>query len=437
MSKPVIYVLGAGLPRKKNGTLLPFEHPALALADVIVGGRQELELVFGGTAQHAEMLKIGKDIPALIARMKENLRQGKTQVVLAGGDPLFHGIGSTLLSHFDREELCFSPGISSPQAAASLLGLNQANMRILSLHGKKDFTALDGGALAGSALVCILADGGDCPSRLAAFLLERGLGHFRMRIVNEMHIDAADGLVKAEKIISTDPAKAAASGEDCAQPPPCRQIIILEPCQGGPDPAFGNTADDYAAENSLFTKWPVRAAALYALNIAPGHTVWDIGAGSGAVGLEAARLAHSGRVFAFEQSETRARHILENRQNAGIANLEVRIGTAPGCLDPSLPRPDRIFIGGGLGSGDVQGSALLKAAWGSLLPEGRMVIAAILFSSLELAREILEPLGAGLEIIQLRADQASKLGESLYFKARNPVFLIAATKPGASSGCRQ
>lgn len=433
MSKPDIYVIGTGLPRKKNGEALPLEHPALDFADVLVGGRQQLALV--ESVKTAKRLEIGKDISSLIERMKENLRLGKTQVVLAGGDPLFHGIGNTMLAHFDRERLCFSPGISSPQAALSLLGLDESCARIFSLHGKKDFTALDGEALAGDAApICILADGGDCPSRLAAFLLERGLGHFRMHIINEMYIDIDSGLVKAEECVSLSLAEAAVSGNDFAKAPPCRQIVVLEPAQNGPSCAFGNPADDYAAENNLFTKWPIRAAALYALNIAPGHTVWDIGAGSGAVGLEAARLAHCGQVFAFEQSETRAAHIRENRQKSGIANLEIRVGTAPDCLDPALPRPDRIFIGGGLGSGREQAVALLKTAWQALLPGGKLAAAVILLSSLEFARAILENLGASMQIVQLRADQAAPLGESLYFKAQNPIFLIVATKQDIRHG---
>ena len=136
-------------------------------------------------------------------------------------------------------------------------------------------------------------------------------------------------------------------------------------------------------EDGLLTKPAVRAAALALLRPEPRHTVWDLGAGSGSVALEAACLAHEGRVVAVERTPSRALDIQENRRRFGAASVDVCLGTVPQCL-PRLPDPHRVFIGGGL-SGDGAHN-LLEQVCRRLLPGGRLVVSCILLDTLARCR---------------------------------------------------
>ena len=169
------------------------------------------------------------------------------------------------------------------------------------------------------------------------------------------------------------------------------------------------------------TKATARAAAIAALRLEAGHTLWDLGAGSGSVSLEAAALLPFGRVFAVERLPARAEMIFANRRNCGAWQVEIVEGESPACL-ADLPDPDRIFIGGG-----IKGS--LPAACARLKPGGRLIINCVLQSSLQSALDHLTGLGWPVESVLLQASQGEPLGESFHFTAQNPVFILAAEKP--------
>lgn len=180
-------------------------------------------------------------------------------------------------------------------------------------------------------------------------------------------------------------------------------------------------------EDGLLTKPAVRAAALALLRPEPRHTVWDLGAGSGSVALEAACLAYEGRVVAVEQVPSRALDIQENRRRFGAASVDVCLGTVPQCL-PRLPDPHRVFIGGGL-SGEGA-PALLEQVCRRLLPGGRLVVSCILLDTLARCRAFFKDLGWPAEVMQVQAARSRPLGEDIFLAAANPVFLLAADKPG-------
>ena len=234
-----------------------------------------------------------------------------------------------------------------------------------------------------------------------------------------------------------------------------RQLVMLlepersesgEQASGWP---FGLPDASLAAENNLLTKATARAAGLAALGSEAGNTGWDLGAGSGAVSIEAARLACRGLVVAVEAKADRIPLIEENRRRFGAANLEILHGTLPDALDAccrGFPRPDRIFIGGGLGGGSGRGPGgkpgrgnaaepgashagqILHQAWEALVPGGRMVIHCVLLSTLESARECLARLGARAEVACIQASLSVPLAGDCRLQAQNPVFLISACK---------
>lgn len=169
------------------------------------------------------------------------------------------------------------------------------------------------------------------------------------------------------------------------------------------------------------TKGPARAAALAALRLEASHTLWDLGAGSGAMSLEAAALLPEGRIFAVERLAERAEMIFVNRRLCAAWQVEIMRGETPACLG-ALPDPDRIFIGGGLKNS-------LATACKRLKPDGRLVINCVLQDSLHFALEYFAQLNWPVESTLLQASQGKALGESFHFAAQNPVFILAATRP--------
>ena len=233
---------------------------------------------------------------------------------------------------------------------------------------------------------------------------------------------------------------------------PLQTVIWLEPERSegtAPEPGwpFGLPDAALAAENNLLTKAPVRAAGLAALGVEAGDTVWDLGAGSGSVSVEAARLAWRGRVIAVEARAGRIPLIEENRRRFGAANLEIVHGLLPEALERCLalyPRPKRVFFGGGLGRGSGDGGRagdgdgngadaagperIFRSAWEALLPGGRMVIHCVLLSTLEFVRAELDRLGVAAEVTCIQASRSAPLAGDIRLQAMNPVFLVSAAK---------
>jgi precorrin-6Y C5,15-methyltransferase (decarboxylating) len=206
--------------------------------------------------------------------------------------------------------------------------------------------------------------------------------------------------------------------------------VVLTPSAKSRRPRPGLEDGELAVEGGLVTKMPVRAAALALLRIAPEHTVWDIGSGSGAVAMEAAAVAHPGRVIAVEERPERVLCIEENRRRFGAAQVDIHLGKAPDCLD-CLPDPQRVFIGGGLSGPD--GPRLLAQVSRRLPPGGRLVVSCALLGTLALCRDFFGQAGWFWEIICVQAAQSRPLAQDIHLAAMNPIFLLAARKPEEAS----
>ena len=490
MTPAPLYIIGLGLPgvfapgaghalanalcsasREAEAFSCAFAKPVLPEADVLVGGKEQLALY---PEHSAERLVVGADIEGLVRRMAENRIQGKIQVALCSGEPLYFGLGGVLTRRFGPEGLRILPGISSLQGAAAVLGFPWEGARSVSLHGRSDWLPL-AHALLEERPVALLADSRVHPAAVAAYLRERGREDYALHLLEGLYL-RSDGVAAArhvrafsvEEALEQMPGCARASNEgktpDSGKIPVqgCRppRILVLLPLpapktnthQSIPEktaaPAawrgsFGLPDAAFAVERGILTKTPVRGAALAALGIAPTHTVWDLGAGSGAVGIEAARLAHKGLVLAVEKDPVRITLVRENRKRFGAANLEIVEARLPGCLpsehSEDVPHgeaaallrrhsPQRIFVGGGLGGDAEEACRLLRGAWQSLEEGGRLVCACVLLSSLERSRAVLAELGARVELISLQASQSKSLGGDVHFEGHNPVFLVIADK---------
>ncbi len=155
---------------------------------------------------------------------------------------------------------------------------------------------------------------------------------------------------------------------------------------------FGNPDDVFAQsrpKSGLITQAEVRAIALAQLDVQPASVVWDIGAGSGSVAIEAAQLAYPGMVYAIEQDAADYHLILANAETFGVRNLTAIHGTAPAVF-AGLPAPDAIFVGG---TGN-EVSRLLEGAFGALRPGGNLVVNVATLESLGAAYATLQAPGA-------------------------------------------
>jgi len=393
-----------GLPMDPSDISLSVARLIMA-AGVIAGGRRQLGHFPDAPGRRIE---IAAPLDSCLERIKAAHEAGEKVVVVCGGDALYFGLGRRLLEVFGSEKLIFHPAPTAPQTLASRLKLPFENIPSVSLHGRSDFAPLFA-ALARQRRVFVYTDRVNTPARVAEALLARGVGAARLWIAEDL--GAASETVTLQ---SPDEAVRGTFSELCVLLVDLQQPPLAPSGLGLPD-------DLYLHEAGLITKWPVRAAAIAALRLFPDSTLWDLGAGCGAVGIEAASLLPRGHVVAVEKNPLRAAMIAENAARLHAFQVETVLGDMPGCL-AGLPNPDRIFIGGGLGSGDE----VLREAVRRLAPGGRIVVAAVLLSTLESARRALSELGLAVAVDQIQVATGAPLAGDTQLKAHNPVFLIRA-----------
>ena len=205
-----------------------------------------------------------------------------------------------------------------------------------------------------------------------------------------------------------------------AQPGPQTFHEYNLPWASGPTPP----EESLQREKGLISKPEVRLAALGRLQPKVGHTLWDIGAGSGSLALEASLFMRDGRILAVERDQARAAQIEANIASTGAFGVEVVQGIAPDCFR-RLPDPDRIFLGGGAG----QGGDLLDSAWERLRPGGRLVASLVLLGSLRAVLDWARDMGLNPELTQIQANRSSPIREDIRLAAQNPVFLLSLHKP--------
>ncbi len=406
---PPVLVLGTG-----TGEAPAFAPDVARLLDEaeVVAAPRRLLARFPGKRHIALACPLEPALRELEAARQE----GRRCVVLADGDPLLYGIGTTLgkrAAFAAPGSLRILPGVSAMQTACARLRLPWHDLAVLSLHGRNDWLPLAHAALTRRPL-CVYTDAANSPAAIARFLLERGADWFRMAVASRLN-------TTEESVREYDLPEAAEQNF-----PGGESVILLPRRDDGvaPGPRFGLDERALTLDKGLYTKAPIRAAALSLLAPRPDDTLWDLGAGSGCLSLEAAALLPRGRVVALEREESRVSLIWENRRRIGIPHLDIVHGSAPDALD-GLPDPDAVFIGGGLGGArNPNGRILPEAVAARLKPGGRMVAAAALLSTLNTLLDFARERGLRHSVMQIQAAESAPLAGSLTLKPLNPVFLI-------------
>lgn len=376
-------------------------------ANVLVGGRRMLARYL---AHPADKIEIVSPLSTVIEAIERDLSLGLHVVVLADGDPLFFGIGRRLVEALGPDKVRIHPGITALQAAAARLKIPWEDIPAVSLHGRADWTPLFA-ALPRRSRVAVYTDATNTPAAIARRLLERGAEAFAMHVLENLHEhDERMGrysLIEAASLTFSP-----------------LNLVILE-CERAPElPLRLGLPDEILSPDGLITKAPVRAASLAALALPMGGTLWDLGAGSGAVSIEAAALMERGRILAVERDAGRMERIRANIRRTHAFSVEPVLGDMAEVI-PNLPDPDRIFFGGGL-SRDTHP---LELACARLVPGGILVANLVLLDGLSRAKASLVSLGWETEVTQLACCRSRPLVGDMRLEGMNPVFILRAMKP--------
>jgi precorrin-6Y C5,15-methyltransferase (decarboxylating) len=386
------------------------------------------------------LLPILDDLPALrlipIAPVQDALAQTALElthgdvVVLATGDPLFFGIGRTLLHFFSPERVEIYPALSSMQIAFSRFKIPWDDARFLSLHGRGHSSSIPGASDTEPFLACeasnlaaailnydklfLFTDQRNSPDQIASSLLhDCGSG-----INADYVVHVAENLGMDTERLHTGPLTEIA---ECTFGP-LNVMILVKRSPPGTVSCFGLSEEEIAHSRGLITKNEVRAASLHALRL-PRHGVfWDVGAGSGAIGLEAARLFPELQVFAVEREDEQIQNIQSNREQFHTWNLQLRPGSAPDAL-AALPTPDRVFIGGSGG----QLRAIIEHAAERLAPGGRIVVNAVLEKTAQDAPVYLHEQGLKVTLSEIKVTRRC-YPEQTSQAALHPITIIVGQK---------
>lgn len=418
MRKVTIIGAGPGNPDLLSRAALD----AIDIADVVIGAHRALVGIdVPPDVVRCELVKTAD----IVAALTDAASWQRAVVVMTGDVGLFSGARRLVeaLSGDARVDVRIIPGISSASYLAARLARPWQDWRFASAHG----VACDIVAEAERAgELFLVTSGGEDPSRLSGELVQAGFGDARVTV--------------AERLSYPDERITCATASEIAgQTFDDLNVMLIEFAGGAGSPA--NSRWPYASSgipDELFirgdvpmTKQEVRAVALAKLRLTATDTVWDVGAGTGSVSIEAALIARAGSVWAVEHNATGVRLIRENADAFGCGNVHAVPGVAPEAL-AKLPVPDAVFVGGSAGElPSIVEAALEKNS------QVRLCVPCVTVETLTEACALLS--GSrfkGFEACQVSAARAEAVGSHHLMKAQNPVFLVSACGAGGEGGAR-
>lgn len=381
----------------------PEGREALEAAALVVGGRRHLDAL---APAHARRLAIASDLETV---MDAVAAEAGRVCVLASGDPGFFGVVRPLAERFGAGRLRVWPAPSSVATAFARVGLPWDDAVVVSAHGRPLEAAV--AAARGRDKVAVLVSPDNPPEAVGRALARSGARPARLVVCEHL------GLA-SERVTETDLDGLAGGCWD-----PLSVVIVLAGGPSGagagvatsPSLAWGLPDAGFEHRAGMITKSEVRAVVLGKLDLPVRGVLWDVGAGSGSVAVEAKRLAPGMAVYAVERRPDDAERIRLNCRRHGV-DVHVVEGTAPAALG-DLPRPDRVFAGGG--GLEVMGAAFRRLAGG-----GRLVAT---YAAVDRAAAAAAMLG---HLVQVAVSRGERLPDGgLRLAADNPVFV--AWGPGA------
>ncbi len=419
MTMEPLVVIGIGHDGPAGLSPEALDH--IARAGVLAGGKRHLAFF---PKWKGKKIVFSDNMTSSIARLQKCAAKQKA-VVLASGDPLFYGIGRSLLEAFPHEDLLFVPHLSSVQLAFARIQEAWDDACIVSLHGRP-LQALEPALYRCENKIAVFTDTRNTPAAIAAFLCETGHAEDYPCI---WVCENLGGPGERVEIFSPDEF---ASGT-IPLFSPLNIVIILRrdhplllskiqslPLLGIPERALQHRT----RHGDLITRREIRLLSLCYLEIHPGEILWDVGAGSGSVSIEAARLNPTMKIFAIEKDAEAYENLKCNILAFEMLSvLHPIAGVAPRVF-AQLPDPDAVFIGGSGGKLE----AILAAALERLKPNGRLVINCITIDNLARGWNWLRDHDAKPQVTSVQLARSRPLGELYSLEPDSPLFILQARK---------
>ena len=375
-----------GVPAGGLTELAPVQRDLVMSADVVVGGVRHLAMLPDSSRGVPWPSPLRAGLKELFGRLGDNV------VVLASGDPLLSGVATTLMAELGAERVRVHPALSSETLARARMLWPAETTGWVSLVGRDPRRVL---ALAapGERIIALSADH-TTPAELARILEAEGWGASRLTVLGDLGTDRESRHDSTAHELARHPAEL-----------PRLNVVAVEFASEDHPISRGPLLPDHAFRNDgQLTKQPLRLLALAALAPAPGQVLWDVGTGSGSIGISWCRAAERTRAVAFDKREDRAARARGNAARLGVADrFEVHVGDAVTLLsDPALPRPDAVFFGGGANA------ETCAAALAALPIGGRLVVHSVTLETEALLAELHARFGG--ELTQVSFQTAKPLG---------------------------
>jgi len=396
----MIKLVSCGLNEK---TLTDVQKDAVSRADLLLGGVRLLDMFpsFCG-----EKIPLKSNIKTVLQNVFTRM-PGREIVILGSGDALFFGIGALVAKLAKGIDVEYIPNISSVQAGAAKLGISWNQMAFYSVHGRSQRLPLY--RISRNASTAILCDHSRTPAVISEEMIafDASFGEISAAIVTNLGLEN-EHIIKCKicevsKLYKSNSAKLAI-------------LYILDSTVGAKPLPLGMNDCEFRKDNNCITHAEVRAVVLSKLRIS-GGVLWDLGAGSGSVGIEAALLNPDIQVFAVEKNLSRCNNIKENIIKHSVSNIEVVQGDILENLS-ILASPDRIFIGGG--GADI--NTIIKKSLEQLLPEGYLVLTAVMEETINCVYHEFKDMIA--EMIELDVRRTKPLGSGSRMISDTPVRII-------------
>ena len=402
MPQQKIYLVGAGIVGGEGFGAKALE--VINKPDVLIGHKRLLDIFPDFRGEKREL----GDLSIMLDYLKST---DKRIAVLGSGDPNFFGVGRFLLRNLPKERIEIFPNVTSVQYAFARIKEPWDDAIFVSVHGRGVKNAID--RIIASEKIAVLTDGVNTPAVLARELIARGAEGYEAWLCEDLGLPT-------EKFTKTD-----VKGLVEITSSPLNILILIKAWEPNLEnyPVIGIADEEFATAKKLITKEEVRAVTLGKLQLQDDLVMWDIGAGSGSVSIEAGNLMPNGKIFALEKNPQYLSFIRDNLKKFVARNVMLIEAYAPEGLE-ELPDPDRVFIGG---SGGML-EEIIEAVDRRLKPEGFIVLNAVTLDTLTKAVEFLEDHGYGVEVTCVNIAKTRGLTEYKMFEAHNPVYIITACK---------
>lgn len=411
MNENKIYIVGIGDDGAEG--LTRHAREVIDRAALLIGPAPLLKRLPASTA---ERIEVGSDLDQLTAQLRRV--EGNT-VLLTGGDPLFYGTARFLMDSLGKERFEVLPHVSSMQLAFARIKENWDDAYLTNLANQPLDRVVD--RVRTAQRVGLFTTEQMTPAVVAEALLDRRIDYFTAYVCENLGSPN-------ERVTQSDLAGIRYRTFD-----PLNVMVLVRRPGAADRPShqkgkrlFGNPDDAFLQsrpKRGLLTPAEVRCMALAELDLGPTSIVWDVGAGSGSLAIEAAQIANSGRVFAIEMDVEDYHLIVENAKQFDCPGLVPIHGQAPEAwLD--LPDPDAVFVGG-TGRSVCQ---LAEAAWHRLKPAGRLVVSVATPANLVDIQEMLQSDQGEPRVVMINIARSNDQLDRLRFEAINPTFLVVAKK---------